>query len=90
MLPVTITAREPRRTLEASALALRSWTVRQRLAAAGFSVGFALLVGIPTVLILNPVFARQVPVQAWSYPVWIASPGCWQRPTSGVRAARST
>lgn len=73
MRPAIGTATEPRRTLQASALALRSWTVRQRLAAGGLSVAFALLIGIPTVLIPNPVFGRQVPVQSWSYPVWIAS-----------------
>jgi hypothetical protein len=73
MRPAIGTATEPWRTLEASALALRSWTVRQRLAAGGLSVAFALLMGIPTVLIPNPVFGRQVPVQSWSYPVWIAS-----------------
>ena len=73
MSPVTTTPTEPRRTLEAAALALRSWTPRQHLAAAAFSVAFALLIGIPTVLIPNPVFGRRVPVQAWSYPVWIAS-----------------
>jgi len=67
------TSTEPARTLQASVLALRSWTARQRLAAVGFSLAFALLIGIPTVLIPNPVFGRQVPVQAWSYPVWIAS-----------------
>ena len=67
------TPTEPRRTLEASALALRGWTVRQRLAAAGFSVAFALLIGIPTVLIPNPVFGREVPVVAWNYPVWVIS-----------------
>ena len=64
---------EPRRTLEASALALRSWTRRQYVAAAGFSGGFALLIGFPTVLIPNPVFGREVPVVAWNYPVWIAT-----------------
>ena len=73
MRPAIGTATEPRRTLQASALALRSWTVRRRLAAGGLSVAFALLIGIPTVLIPNPVFGRQVPVQSWSYPVWIAS-----------------
>lgn len=73
MSPVIPAPAEPRRTLEASALALRSWTTRQVLAAAGFSVGFALLIGIPTVLIPNPVFGREVPVLAWNYPVWIAS-----------------
>jgi hypothetical protein len=64
---------EPERTLRASVLALRSWTARQRLAAVGFSGAFALLIGIPTVLIPNPVFGRQVPVHPWNYPVWIAS-----------------
>ena len=73
MSPVITAPTEPRRTLEAAALALRSWTPRQHLAAAGFAVAFALLIGIPTVLIPNPVFGRQVPVQAWNYPVWIAS-----------------
>jgi len=64
---------ETLRALWASILALRSWTVRQRLAAVGFSVTFALLIGIPTVLIPNPVFGRQVPAHAWNYPVWVAS-----------------
>ena len=67
------TSTEPRRTLQASAFALSCWTMRQRLAAAGFSVIFALLIGIPTVLIPNPVFGRVIPVLAWNYPVWIAS-----------------
>ncbi|PVU84329.1 hypothetical protein DDP54_00280 (plasmid) [Cellulomonas sp. WB94] len=73
MSPAITTPTEPRRTLEAAAAALRSWTPRQHLAAAVFSVAFALLIGIPTVLIPNPVFGRQVPVQGWNYPVWIAS-----------------
>jgi hypothetical protein len=67
------TPTEPRRTLEASALALRGWTARQHVAAAGFSVVFALLIGVPTVLIPNPVFGREVPVVAWNYPVWLVS-----------------
>jgi len=73
MLLTRSTSTEPRRTLEAGALALRSWTARQHLAAAGFSVGFALLIGFPTVLIPNPVFGRVIPVVAWNYPVWIAT-----------------
>ena len=76
------TSTETVRALQASILALRSWTVRQRLAPVGFSVTFALLIGIPTVLIPNPVFGRQVPVHEWNYPVWMASsvlPGCWLR-----------
>lgn len=62
-----------RRTFESSAMGLRGWAVRQHLAAAGFSVAFALLIGFPTVMIPNPVFGREVPVPAWKYPVWIAA-----------------
>ena len=46
MSPVITTPTEPRRTLEAAAAALRSWTPRQHLAAAMFSVAFALLIGV--------------------------------------------
>ncbi len=73
MIPLAPARAEPRRSLDASMQALRSWTTRQYVAAAGFSIGFALLIGIPTVLIPNPVFGREVPVTAWSYPVWIVS-----------------
>lgn len=50
---------------------MRGWTPRQYIAAAGFTVLFALLIGIPTVIIPNPVFGREIPVLAWNYPVWI-------------------
>lgn len=86
---------EPQRTLQASAFALSGWTVRQRLAAAGFSVTFALLIGVPTVLIPNPVFGRQIPVLGWNYPVWIASSilagmlaATYVRPARGVADAQ--
>lgn len=69
LVPVT----EPRRTLDAVRTALRSWTRRQVVAAALFSVAFAVLIGVPTVLIPNPVFGREIPVVAWNYPVWIAT-----------------
>ncbi len=65
--------RELWRSLSAAGAALRLWTPRQVLAAAGFSVLFAILIGIPTVLIPNPVFGREIAVLAWNYPVWIGS-----------------
>lgn len=34
---------------------------------------FALLIGLPTVIIPNPVFGREIAVLAWNYPVWIGS-----------------
>ena len=64
-------AAEPARTLHAAVLGLRGWSARQYLAAGVFTVAFALLIGYPTVLIPNPVFAREIPVLAWNYPVWI-------------------
>lgn len=73
MTPLAPAATEPRRTLDAVRLALRAWTRRQVAAAALFSVAFALLIGVPTVLIPNPVFGREIPVVAWNYPVWIVT-----------------
>ncbi|MEO7588208.1 MAG: hypothetical protein ABIS84_09300 [Arachnia sp.] len=57
--------------MRAAITALSAWTRRQYLAAGGFSVLFALLIGIPTVLIPNPIFGREIAVLAWNYPVWI-------------------
>lgn len=71
--PLSLPDREPARTARAVRLALSAWTPRQWIATALFSVLFALLIGIPTVLIPNPVFGREIPVVAWNYPVWIAT-----------------
>ncbi|MHB1064559.1 MAG: hypothetical protein ACYC1Z_08755 [Georgenia sp.] len=51
--------------------ALRRWSFRQVLAAAIGAVVVAVAIGVPTVLIPNPVFGREIPVQAWNYPVWM-------------------
>jgi hypothetical protein len=64
---------EPWRTVDAVRIALGTWTARQVVAAAAFSLAFAVLIGVPTVLIPNPVFGREIPVVAWNYPVWIAT-----------------
>jgi hypothetical protein len=48
--------------------ALRGWTVR-RWAAAALASGVSLvLLGIPTAMIPNPVFARRIEAPAWTYP----------------------
>lgn len=65
--------REAARTTEAVVVALRAWTPRQVGAAVLLTVAFALLLGIPTVIIPNPVFGREIPVLAWNYPVWAAT-----------------
>jgi hypothetical protein len=57
-------ARPPSTALEA----LRRWTPRQLLLAAGAAVAIALAIGLPTDVIPNPVFGRPVPVTWWSYP----------------------
>lgn len=53
--------------------ALRMWRVRQWVVALVASAATALVLGWVTVLIPNPVFGREVPPTAWSYPVWIVT-----------------
>lgn len=48
---------------------LAQWPARRWLTAAGAAVLVALVVGLPTDVIPNPVFGRPVPVTWWSYPV---------------------
>lgn len=52
---------------------MRVWTVRQWLAASVSAVVTALVMGLATALIDNPVFVRMIPTPWWAYPVWIAS-----------------
>lgn len=51
--------------------ALRSWGRRQVSVAIVSTVVVAVVVGVPTVLIPNPLFGREIPPTWWSYPVWI-------------------
>ncbi len=52
-------------------MALRMWGGR-RWAAAGFAtLAVAVLIGVPTVLIPNPFFGRDIPTEPWNYPVWL-------------------
>ncbi len=50
---------------------LQRWSPRRWMAAAVASFVVALLVGLPTDVIPNPVFGRPVAVTWWSYPVLI-------------------
>ncbi|MDO5700511.1 MAG: hypothetical protein Q4P36_03470 [Bowdeniella nasicola] len=43
------------------------------LKAAGWALLTALFIGLPTDIIPNPIFGREVPVRAWEYPVLIAT-----------------
>jgi hypothetical protein len=52
---------------------LRRWGLRQTLVAAAAAVAIALVIGLPTDVIPNPVFGRPVPVTWWSYPTLIVT-----------------
>lgn len=65
-LPVQVDA-EPR-SITAE---LATWPARRWLFAIGTAVATVLVVGIPTDLIPNPVFGRDIPPTAWSWPVLI-------------------
>ena len=52
---------------------LRSWTSRQVVVAILATVVIGLLIGLATVLIPNPIFARDIAPVWWNYPVWIIS-----------------
>lgn len=47
---------------------LRGWGARRWWAAAVAALGSFVLLGIPTAMIPNPVFARRIVAPAWTYP----------------------
>lgn len=51
--------------------AVRAWTAPQVLVAIAAGTVVAVVVGLATVLIPNPVFARDIPTVWWNYPVWL-------------------
>lgn len=53
--------------------AVRAWSSRQWAVAAGGAVATALVMGIPTDVIPNPVFGRPVPVTWWSVPALVVA-----------------
>lgn len=56
-----------------AAQALRTWSGRRWAVAAGAALGVAVLIGVPTALISNPFFGREIPTEPWNYPVWIVA-----------------
>lgn len=52
---------------------MRTWSARRWLVAATATVGTALALGLPTVLIPNPVFGREIPTVWWNYPAWLVT-----------------
>ena len=55
----------------AAMTALRAWSPRRWRAAALASLGAFLLLGLPTDLVPNPVFGRQIPAPSWTLPVLV-------------------
>lgn len=54
--------------LRSHLLVLRGWGARRRAVAVLAAVGTILLIGLPTVLIPNPVFGREIPMTWWAWP----------------------
>lgn len=52
---------------------MADWSMRRWGVTFLGAVGVALLVGLPTVMIPNPVFDRMIPVVWWNYPVWLVT-----------------
>lgn len=52
---------------------LADWTPRRWLVAAAVAAATVVIVGVPTVLIPNPWFGRDVPVTWWAWPSLIAT-----------------
>lgn len=52
---------------------LLQWPARRWAAALVAAVAVALIVGLPTDVIPNPVFGRPVPVTWWSYPALVVT-----------------
>ncbi len=60
-----------RNTINFAWQGLRSWNRRQILVAVIATLVIGLLIGLATVLIPNPIFARDIAPVWWNYPVWI-------------------
>lgn len=52
---------------------LRRWTPRRWLVAAGTALATALFIAVPTDLIDNPVFGREIPPTWWAWPSLVVS-----------------
>lgn len=59
------------KTFEFAWQALKLWSGRQIRVALIVALLIGVLIGLATVLIPNPIFARDIPPVWWNYPVWI-------------------
>lgn len=65
-----VTVNNPPRSVFAE---LRTWQSRRWWFAAATAIATVVLVAIPTVLIPNPWFVRELPVTVWAWPVLIVT-----------------
>lgn len=63
-------ARNDRAALE---LPTKEPRVRRFALGAAAALATALFIGLPSCIIPNPIFGREVPVRAWEYPVFFAT-----------------
>ena len=59
--------------MNAVAWQVRAWPARRWFVAVGVAVFTALVTGIPTDIVPNPIFSRMTTITWWSYPVWAAA-----------------
>ncbi|WP_282689828.1 MULTISPECIES: hypothetical protein [unclassified Streptomyces] len=52
---------------------LGAWRARQWMVVGAGALATAVLVGVPTAVVPNPVFGRSVPVQWWNYPALVVT-----------------
>ena len=52
---------------------LRGWSPRRWVVAAVSALATILVIGLPTVLIPNPVFGREVPTVWWNWPALLVA-----------------
>lgn len=65
----------PRQGRRDALTALSWWTPRHVMIALVAAVVVALLIGLPSVLIPNPWFGREIPTVWWNYTVWLVTSG---------------
>lgn len=60
-------------TLSAALAALRTWGPRRYLTAVVTALVTVLVVAVPTAMIPNPVFGREIPTTAWAWPALLVT-----------------
>jgi len=68
-----MTAQRWRAELSAAAGTLRTWTARRYVVAAVTAAVTVVVVAVPTAMIPNPVFGREVATTAWAWPVLLVT-----------------